>query len=377
MRCSRVQKLLSPFADGEVSQRVAQQVRDHVSHCGSCRETLRHFEQLNRMSRTVLQHEPSEAYWANFLPRLHQQMERAPSESFWARAWESLRRALFPTNPWLRTAGAVSSVILVCAIGWFLTRDTGRQDLLVTPLEYNMEKKTGQGERSEKTPQASQRSEEAEKDETPTLPSAVGGETHIEIQSVEDKEDMAQSPKEEGAADRDAVSGAKGRRASKIEKSLKVNEPSVEFYSTVTADETRWMYELANQQQTMGENEAAAGHYRYILANYPKSQVADDAQFQLNVMNGSLTKEQTLENWQHQRDIWQQFLQTYPQSEFTDQACLKLAESWYHIAGLTLKREDIQQALTVNGQCQQSRQDEAVLRTQSIELQEMLHKEKD
>lgn len=378
MRCSRARKLLSPFMDGELSVKEAHKVRDHVTHCENCREELGQIEHLDALSRTVLPQESSEAYWANFLPRLHQKIHAAPSRSIWAKVTESMREVLLPTSPWLRTAGAVASVILVFVIGWALLRDTGTHDLLIVPSEHRMGKKMDQETPAEEIGQAQEQLDMVETGEEEDIPPALAYEDEFVVQPVEEKDRMTQPLKEERLADRGVASRMEHKRTVEGEKTAVTTEPSAGLYSAVSTDETRWLYEQALQQQSTGENEAAAAQYRYILDNHPQSQQADDAQFQLNVIKGSTAEEQqTLESWQHQRDGWQQFLQTYPESELSDQACLKLAESWYHIASVTLKQEDVQKALTVNRQCQQAWKDETGLKKQNIELQNMLNKSRE
>ena len=378
MRCSRARSLLSPYLDGELSENNAQQVRDHLQRCANCREAWQQIEQLDTLSKTTLPDEASDAYWANFLPRLHRKIETTPSQNLWTTIRESLKAVLFPSSPLYRTAGAVASVVLVFIVGWAVLRDPGTRNMVVVPAEHSRAKKIEEETPVKEIGQASEKSDVAEKGKEEDLsPTLMDGE-RLTVQSTEDQNITLQPLEAEPVAKRGGRSPVEFKQTTEGKQGIQTTMSPVDNYASVSSDETRWMYEQARQQQMTGENETAASQYRYLLDNHPQSREADDAQFQLNVIKSSPEKEEqlSLEKWQAQRDAWHHFQQTYPESDLSDQVCLKLAESWYQIASVTLNEEDIRQALVVNRQCQQAWQDEKELNNQSIELQRMLTRNK-
>jgi len=148
------------------------------------------------------------------------------------------------------------------------------------------------------------------------------------------------------------------------------------MYSATGSAEPQWIYEQALSLQRRGDSDAAAAQFQRILDNYASSQVADDAQFQLNLSRQSAMQASlTLESWQKQRDMWQDFLQKYPHSDLGTEACLKLAESWYEIATITQTTEDLSQALEANRSCQGMWREEEVLKRQARELRRKLKRE--
>ena len=397
MRCSHVRKLLSPYIDGELTERINEKIRDHVSHCVHCREALQALQNLDALSKETYAHEPSEAYWANFLPRLHQRIEAASHPSFREKIRHVLRDILFPSSPWLKAAGAVASVALIFFIGRAVIQHRGTDTIVSSPGETRLreiiehevytaqdeaqkeeveiedkediirdedmkEREPGLGlDRQEEfvSPPVTQKIEKT-KGSPPLTLESKGTETPPPITQDRGLEHVSTSP----AAPKEADEAIRTR--------FEAQKPSKKLYAT-TGNESQWAYEQALQSQQIGENESASAQFQYIIDNYPKSPVADDAQFQLNIAQRSAAIEsQTLNGWQQQRDVWRDFLQTYPNSELSDEACLRLAESWYYVANITLSEEDLTQALEVNRSCLTQRKGEDVLRKQIQDLEKAL-----
>ncbi|UCE17378.1 MAG: zf-HC2 domain-containing protein [Gemmatimonadota bacterium] len=397
MRCSQVRKLLSPYIDGELSERKAEKIRDHVSHCTICGEALQALQNLDALSRETYAHEPSEAYWANFLPRLHRRIEAAPPRSFQEKVRHVFGDILFPSGPWLKAAGAVASVVLIFFVGRAVIQHKGIDTLVTSPGEKrfreNVERvadtvperaQKGEVEIEDKEDTAHQKdaaerepSADLDRQEefvSPPVTQKSEGTKGSPPVTLEAKETEAPPPAaQDRGAERVSISPSAPKEADEAIRTYVETQKSSKKMYAVTGDESQLAYEQALRSQKLGENESASAQFQYILDNYPKSPVADDAQFQLNLAQRSGALEsQDLSGWQQQRDAWRDFLQTYSNSELADEACLRLAESWFHVANMTLSKEDLSQALEVNRNCLIKRKGESVLKKQIQDLEKAL-----
>ena len=385
MRCSHVRKLLSPYIDGELSEKKTEKIRDHVSHCTLCGEELQALQNLDTLSRETFAHEPSEAYWANFLPRLHRRIETAPPQSNWEKTYNALRNIFYPSSTWLKTAGAVASVVLIFFVGRAVIQHKGT-DTLVTPLgEKRLREKIEHAADAVQEKEEKKQAVSEEIEEIVPSDEIAKSEPGLELEGIteeppppkaqESKETKAPPPvtQDRGTGQVSLSPTAPKEADEELKTYIETQKPSKKMYSIAERDESQQAYEQALRTQKLGEKESASTQFQDIVENYPKSRVADDAQFQLNLAQRSLTIESpTLDGWQQQRYAWQNFLDTYQQSELVNEACLRLAESWYHIATITLSEEHITQALEVNRSCLTKRDGESTLKKQIQDLEKAL-----
>ncbi|MFQ6093644.1 MAG: zf-HC2 domain-containing protein [bacterium] len=357
MRCSSVRKLLSPYVDGELSEGRLRRVRDHLSRCGACRSELKALRTLDALSREALAQEPSEPYWASFLPRLHRKMAASPPQSSWEKAHNFIRDLLFPSSPWLKTAGAVASVMLILIVGRALIRSGGDEKILSVPAEDVPKKRTEQSvsitdslEQKKELDQPALSSERVEEELSQTKTMDKASEEAIASEAIAS----------EAIASKVTISPPVAREKENVlERSLGFSKPLKKVPSVASSEEAEQLYGQTLRFEIVGESEDAAVQFQLNLSKY-----------------ASTDTPRTLESWQEQRDLWQNFLQTYPESKLAEEACLKLAESWYHIAHITRAPEDLSQALEVNQNCQKTWPEEEVLKRQAQELERALGNQK-
>lgn len=82
MRCSQIQKLLSPYLDGDLPASRVSEVRTHLLTCSRCQETLRQLSALVTESQELASAAPSSDLWPSIQRRvlLPTSPERARSE---------------------------------------------------------------------------------------------------------------------------------------------------------------------------------------------------------------------------------------------------------------------------------------------------------
>lgn len=77
MRCNKVKKILGAYLDGELSERKARQVQQHLAKCSACSWELKSFQKIDELGRWMA--DPSqlhESYWEGYLANLHERLER-------------------------------------------------------------------------------------------------------------------------------------------------------------------------------------------------------------------------------------------------------------------------------------------------------------
>ncbi|MFQ6082442.1 MAG: anti-sigma factor family protein [Candidatus Aminicenantia bacterium] len=80
MRCKKVDRLLSDYLDGAVSEKTAIKLEKHLRDCFQCRLTLSLFRKINKEIKSFLISEPSSEYWTNYWPRLKKKIEKSQAE---------------------------------------------------------------------------------------------------------------------------------------------------------------------------------------------------------------------------------------------------------------------------------------------------------
>lgn len=70
MNCEKYQKLLSDYYNGEISEKNANKLKQHLETCSKCKETLEFYKILDQEIKAVSVFEPSPEYWNHYWPRL-------------------------------------------------------------------------------------------------------------------------------------------------------------------------------------------------------------------------------------------------------------------------------------------------------------------
>ena len=75
MRCRRVERLLSDYIDGCLSESQRIIIEEHLKGCSLCRASLKRLEDTLALIKIKAAESPSEAYWNRFWPRLRSRLE--------------------------------------------------------------------------------------------------------------------------------------------------------------------------------------------------------------------------------------------------------------------------------------------------------------
>ncbi len=381
MRCNQVKKLLSPYMDGELSAERKSLVEDHLGQCPVCRQALEGLRILNALQKSELDQEHSQQYWDEFLPRLRQRIATTSRPSLGQRLRGRLP-SLVPASPWLKAAGAAASVVLVFVIGRAVMRDTGTEHILTLQDEEALTSRVEEVQQEIQSPEQEKNEEVAPKRGNETIrpeKKVSGKKTESQSEPLASAKGTPPPSVQKDESTKITVSPRIERPA---EQTLKQGSPAGEGLANRTMafsiDNGLQTYKEGLRQQQMGKVDSAATRFLDIISTYPQSPVADNAQYQLNLIDRSTVEStQTPETWRQQRDAWQNFMKVYPQSEMTDDACLKLADSWYHLALLTANREDYSRALAANRQCQREQKTDMTLQNQARELEHLLNRQRE
>ncbi|UCD71724.1 MAG: zf-HC2 domain-containing protein [Syntrophobacterales bacterium] len=136
MKCREVQDQLIEFYEGQLDQRDAEQIRDHLGMCSRCREELSSLEKVIGGLKSQRLPDPGAAFWRDFPKRVRKAFyeERRPIQvPIIQRVWEGI----YGTPQWFSFSKPVSAGVSVAAIvliiagllffkaGWFWTGSRG------------------------------------------------------------------------------------------------------------------------------------------------------------------------------------------------------------------------------------------------------------
>jgi TonB family protein len=111
-RCGSVREWLGAFADGELDQERAEQVRVHLETCAGCRRELDQVQELNRLAKSVEHPRLAEDYWDWHRTKVWhgiRNRKRAPMLSY------------RPSFAWPKLAAAAAGLVVVLVVviaGW-------------------------------------------------------------------------------------------------------------------------------------------------------------------------------------------------------------------------------------------------------------------
>ncbi len=142
MDCREVQDQLIEFSEDQLGRKEAEQIRDHLRICPTCREELCSIEKVIGGLKSQRLHDPGEAFWRDFPKRVGKAFfeERRPIRvTIYSRVWEGIYGTTkwFPSPKTVSVAVSIAAIVLVIAgllffkTGWFWTgsRDIGEETL--------------------------------------------------------------------------------------------------------------------------------------------------------------------------------------------------------------------------------------------------------
>lgn len=343
MRCGSVRKMLGPYFDGELPQDKAEDVRRHLSSCFACAEELRTLQAVEQMVLMAAVEEPAEDSLRALQSRLESRIEAEKPRSEKRRAHRSVLRWIIHPYPRWRLAGAVASAALVAVFVLALwQREFRHQVMPSSGLDY--------AARSPST-----LSNVAPGDSVVRLSKGAGkfalprgsNETSIALTG-------SRSPllvlDEFSALGCYSVSSPGMARIQASKHNLYSHSASDAAFLLSAGDPER-IYALGLFYQDHNQPHEAKNQFELIVTNHSRSDVADNAQFQLNEHYSSFedVSDET-ERWRSRREMWQAFLDRYPTTDLKEEARWRLAESWYYFASASGKPEDLREAMQILSQ---------------------------
>ncbi len=85
--CEEIQHYLPDYVVGSVEASVKEEIDVHLRHCPHCQRELAAMEQTVATLRRDTIQQPSETYWTNLLPRIHQRLQQAQHSPKEAPLW--------------------------------------------------------------------------------------------------------------------------------------------------------------------------------------------------------------------------------------------------------------------------------------------------
>ncbi len=79
MRCKKVKKILGAYLDGELSEKRAKKIQQHLTECSSCAWELKSFQKIDELGRWMAETESSQLpkdYWGDYQANLHARLEQ-------------------------------------------------------------------------------------------------------------------------------------------------------------------------------------------------------------------------------------------------------------------------------------------------------------
>ncbi|MCK4272746.1 hypothetical protein KAX22_08855, partial [bacterium] len=259
-------------------------------------------------------------YWQTFLPRLKQKIVPQKKVPVWGRVRRVLDRFFAPPVPWFRVAGAVATALLVFFLGRALVHHEARMGRvrslpkkLLTEQAHLAKKETAQERREKGTVRESQ---------TPGTSQIVAplDEKKLAI-SPETLADKQVEPLE--SSDQDISKTSRAMLPEKEPVATPPPPPSIK--PVITADQALSME---------GEMLAEKTQESFVAHRADK-----EAKAGISMVTAARTREP--ERWREQINIWQDSIKAHPRSDRLAEVHLHLAESWYHLAQMTGRREDL------------------------------------
>lgn len=109
MNCREATELFPSFIDRELDNQRISVLREHLSHCPSCREELQAYARTWDMLKVWADEEPSPGYVSRFWTRV------AREEPFYEKAWEEIK--FFFADK--RIAPVIATACLILLVGSF------------------------------------------------------------------------------------------------------------------------------------------------------------------------------------------------------------------------------------------------------------------
>lgn len=320
MRCRKVRKLLGPLIDKELSEKQRQEVAAHLEGCSDCRAELESLRKAEVLSRQLARPEPDQVYWQTFLPRLKQKIVPQKKMPVRGRVRRVLDRFFAPPVPWFRVAGAVAAVLLVFFLGRALVHHEARMGR-VRSLPKKLLTEQAHLAKKETTQKGPER-EAVRENRPPGTSQTVAplDEKKLAI-SPETPADKQVQPLE--FSDQDISKTSPAMLPEKKPVATPPPPPSIE--PVITADQALPM-----------EGEMPAEGTRESFVAYRA-----DEEAKTGISMATAARARGPERWREQINIWQDSIKAHPRSDRLAEVHLHLAESWFHLAQMTGRREDL------------------------------------
>ncbi|MCH7760823.1 zf-HC2 domain-containing protein [candidate division TA06 bacterium] len=403
----QVKNFLSAYLDGELDEKRRRLVEEHLKGCQECSEELNTLKALDQLARSSKVPEPGEEYWKTLSGRIRSRIILEEEEGRLSR----LKNILVQSPGRLKLISTFAVVILVLLVGrQFLNEERGTERLreaelpltLLSPKEESSVPTFREKEATDlETGELLKEDLAALKDRLSGLPKEAPPVTALEEKKVSESgvEGLLQEDQiafgdktSEPLKEAPPVPILEEKEVSEIETEEPLQEeflaqdipseppPSkakvaetgegVAIYSDEADERPRRRvaaklkpaprryikilslsdvenFELALSQQSRGDYEDAIKNYYQVIEQNEK--LAPSAQFQINLIQ-SATRDTAMDEKTLRRkaELWRSFVETYQESELIPDAYRYFADNAYELSKLTQKKEDINQAITVN-----------------------------
>ena len=113
MKCSKVQKRLSAFQDGELSPQEQEIIREHLKSCSACRERYEEMEKVWQALGDLREITPEPGFYGQLVKKINEPYETPSPEGF---QW----LFQFFSSPWAASTLLIAGILIGTVLGNFL-----------------------------------------------------------------------------------------------------------------------------------------------------------------------------------------------------------------------------------------------------------------
>jgi len=140
MSCDKFQKYISLHVDGTLDAGGERALKEHLSGCPRCRETLAALQSVEKTAKTARAKEPRAGYWDTFSGRVMRRIESEEArrgDSWWTK-WAPV--TLPPPGKRMRFAAGLATIAVAVVVGAFFVSRQGDR-IVPTVAQLSVEQK--------------------------------------------------------------------------------------------------------------------------------------------------------------------------------------------------------------------------------------------
>ncbi|MFQ6081957.1 MAG: zf-HC2 domain-containing protein [Candidatus Aminicenantia bacterium] len=336
-----MKNILGAYLDNELKDKTKKKVEKHLKVCSECMRELNSLKKLDEIAKETIPPQQEESYWEAFPNRVRAGITQQIKKSKQKQVKEFFTRPLIIKPSYLKWVGTLVCFVIIFLAGIYYLehyRPLKKMPELAKKIEKPQEEISVQSIESEEIKEEGVSIPSVTKKKAISKPKPPAKREKREIAEKFPRKRTDIKEDKTLVVEKEVVGGVVGGVVSKV-------EPPAE-----SLDEEDFSYE---QQYETGQalqkasklNEAIA-NYNMIINRNPKGKWAAAAQFQINIIQtfsqDKISDEKILRK---NAQIWQKYIEDYPESEFIPQAYKNLADIAYNLAKISNKEEDINEAI--------------------------------